>query len=412
LLFHSAEEYVDVTRSEPLSYPFNRSDTLDLDQRYAQLRAEAPMVRVKLAYGDEAWLATRFAEARFVLGDARFSRVVPTGRDEPRLGEHNTVGGILSMDPPEQTRIRRLAMKAFTQRGVEALRPFAVEVAEGLVDSMIERGAPADLVADFAVPLPVTIICTLLGVPVADHSLFAEWSEGFLSASGLTPERIAEYQGNLWQYMAKLLTERTTDPKDDLLSALAQVRDNDDRFSEEEILQLSAGLLAAGHETTMSQIPNFVLTLIDHPTELARIAENPEVIPQAVEELMRYVPLGIGAAFPRYAKEDIEVGGVLVKAGEAVLAALGSANRDDAAFPHADTLDVTRQGGPHIGFSHGAHHCLGAPLARMELVESLTLLFDRFPRLALDGDPESRGTFVLRGFRRVPVCGRAASVTE
>jgi len=390
---------VDATRSEPLSYPFNRADTLELDERYAKLRAEAPMVRVRLAYGDEAWLATRYEDARFVLGDARFSRVVPSGRDEPRMGEHNVAGGILAMDPPGQTRIRRLATKAFTHRGVEGLRPVAVKVANELVDAMIAHGSPIDLVANFAVPLPVTIICTLLGVPVQDHALFAKWSEGFLSATGLTPEQVAECQVNLWQYMAALLAERTAEPRDDLLSALAQVREADDRFSGDEILQLSAGLLAAGHETTMSQIPNFVLTLLDHPAELARIKADPELIPQAVEELMRYIPLGIGAAFPRYAKEDVEVGGVLVEAGEPVLAALGSANRDDAAFPDADTLDVTRQGGAHIGFSHGSHHCLGAPLARMELQVALETLVGRLPNLRL-AVPVEELTWKRGGFMR------------
>ena len=373
---------MDITRSEPLSYPFNRSDTLELHERYARLHAE-PMVRVKLAYGDEAWLATRYQDARLVLGDARFSRVLPAGRDEPRMGAHDAAGGMLSMDPPEQTRIRRLAMKAFTRHGVEALRPFATEVADGLVDTMIELGSPVDLVAHFAVPLPVTMICTMLGVPVADHTLFAEWSEGFLSATGLSPERVAECQGNLMAYMAKLLAERTVDPADDLLSAFAQVRDNDDRFTEDEILQLAAGLLAAGHETTMSQIPNFVLTLLQHPTELARIREDPEIIPQAVEELMRFVPLGIAAAAARYAKEDIEVGGVLVRKGEPVLVSVGAADRDESAFPQADVLDLTRQAAPHLGFSHGAHHCLGAPLARMELQVALAVLVGRLPNLRL-----------------------------
>jgi cytochrome P450 len=183
--------------------------------------------------------------------------------------------------------------------------------------------------------------------------------------------------------MATLLSERRAEPRDDLLSGLAMARDDDDRFSEMEILLFAAGLLAAGHETTTSQIPNFVLTLIEHPDELARLRAQPELVPQAVEELMRFIPLGVGSAFPRYAREDIEVGGVLVKAGEAVLAAIGSANRDDREFPDADALDLTRPIGPHLGFSHGAHHCLGAPLARMELQVALTTLVARLPDLRL-----------------------------
>ena len=373
---------MDITRSEPLSYPLNRADTLELDERYTQLLAE-PMVRVKLAYGDEAWLASRYDDARLVLGDARFSRVQPEGRDEPRLGERQVGGGMLSMDPPEQTRIRRLAMKAFTRHRVEELRPFAVEVANGLVDDMIAKGSPADLVSGFALPLPVTMICTMLGVPVEDHHLFGEWSEGFLSAPGITLEQAAEYQDLLVGYMARLLAERSADPRDDLLSAFAQVRDNDDRFTEEEILQLAAGLLAAGHETTVSQIPNFVLTLLQHPVELDRIRRDLSIVPQAVEELMRFVPLGIGAAFARYAKEDIEVGGVLVRKGEPVLVSVGAADRDESVFSHANTLDLTRESVPHLGFSHGAHHCLGAPLARMELQVALEVLVGRLPNLRL-----------------------------
>lgn len=374
---------MDTTESRILNYPFNRTDTLDLDERYAKLRDDEPMVRVQMPHGEVAWLATRYADARFVLGDARFSRVTPPGHDEPRMDPNSGPNGLLAMDPPEQTRVRRLGMKAFTQRSVETLRPKAIEVANELVDRMIDAGPPLDLVENFAVPLPVTMICTLLGVPLADHHLFREWSEAFVSATGLTPEQRGDYQVKLWTYMAALLQERKAEPRDDLLSKLALVRDDDDRFSEQEILMFAAGLLAAGHETTTSQIPNFVVTLIEHPEELARLRDQPDLVPQAVEELMRYVPLGVGAAFPRYAREDVEVGGVLVKKGEAVLASLGSANRDDRAFDDADRLDLTRPVSPHLGFSHGAHHCLGAPLARMELQVALTTLVGRLPNLRL-----------------------------
>jgi cytochrome P450 len=397
---------VDITGSQPLPYPFNRTDTLDLDERYAHLRDDEPMVRVQMPHGEQAWLATRYADARLVLGDPRFSRVTPAGHDEPRMAPDSAPGGILAMDPPEQTRLRRLATKAFTQRGVEALRPKAIEVATELVDRMIETGPPVDLVENFAMPLPVTMICTLLGVPLADHDSFREWSEAFVSASGLTSEQIADYQGKLWGYMGELLRERKAEPREDLLSGLAMARDEDDRFTEEEILQLASGLLAAGHETTTSQIPNFVATLIEHPEELARLRARPELVPQAVEELMRYVPLGVGSAFPRYAKEDVELGGVLVKKGEAVLASLGSANRDDRAFPEADKLDLTRPIGPHLGFSHGAHHCLGAPLARMELQVALTTIVGKLPGLRLAVPAEQlrwkQGSF-MRSIIELPV---------
>lgn len=374
---------MDRTPSEPLSYPFNQSDTLDLDPRYDRLRAECPMARVTLPYGEEAWLATRYEDARLVLGDPRFSRVVPPGHDEPRLGEYQLDAGMMSMDPPEQTRIRRLASKAFAQHGVESLRPKAIEVANELVDTMIELGSPVDLVAHLARPLPAAVIGAMFGVPAEDQAQFGHWMDSFLSATDHTPERLAQYQAELGAYVTKLLAERMTEPRGDLLSALALARDNDDRFTAQEILQLAAGLLAAGHETTASQIPNFVLTLLRNPAELARITEDPGLIPQAVEELTRFVPLGISAGFPRWAKEDVEVGGVLVKAGEPVLAAVASANRDEVAFPNANTLDVTRPAGPHLGFGHGSHYCLGAPLARLELQVTLATLVSRLPKLRL-----------------------------
>jgi cytochrome P450 len=389
-----------------MNYPFNRTDTLDLDQRYAQLRDDEPMVRVQMPHGESAWLATRYADARFVLGDARFSRVTPPGHDEPRFSAEPGLGGLLAMDPPEQTRVRRLGTKAFTQRSVEALRPKAIEVATELVERMIGAGPPVDLVENFAVPLPVTMICTLLGVPFADHHLFRKWSEGFVSATGLTPVERMDYQVKLWGYLAGLLQERKAEPREDLLSGLALARDNDDRFTEEEILLFAAGLLAAGHETTTSQIPNFVITLIEHPGELDRLRAQPELVPQAVEELMRFVPLGVGAAFPRYAREDVEVGGVLVKKGEAVLASLGSANRDDRAFEEADRLDLTRPVGTHLGFSHGAHHCLGAPLARMELQVALTTLVARLPNLRLavpNGKLRWKQGSFMRGITEMPI---------
>jgi cytochrome P450 len=328
--------------------------------------------------------------------------VLPEGRDEPRMGEQTFAEGILSMDPPEQTRIRRLAMKAFTRHRVEELRPLATEVSNRLVDTMIEKGSPADLVELFATPLPVTMICTMLGVPVEDHHRFGEWSQGFLSATGITPAQAAEYQGLLMGYMARLLAERGADPRDDLLSAFAQVRDDDDRFAEDEILQLAAGLLTAGHETTVSQIPNFVLTLLQHPGELDRLYRDPGLVPQAVEELMRFEPLGIAAAAARYAKEDVEVGGVVVRKGEPVLVSIGAADRDESAYPNADALELTRDGAPHLGFSHGAHHCLGAPLARMELQVALEVLGGRLPHLRL-AVPESELRWKFGGFMRSPV---------
>ena len=391
---------------EPRTYPFNTGDGLGMDPRYAQLRAEEPLSRVRLPHGEDAWLATRHADARVVLGDPRFSRAASIGRDEPRTQPEPVGGGILSMDPPEHTRVRRLAAKAFTMRRVELLRPRAQEIADGLVDRMVELGSPVDLVEHFALPLPITVICEMLGVPVADRDKFRAWSDAFLSTTSLSGEQVIEYRMKLWQYMGELVQARREQPADDLLTGLVQARDEDDRFTEDELVLLATGLLVAGHETTATQIPNFVYVLLNNPDELARLRAQPELLPQAVEELMRFVPLGVAAAFPRYALEDVELGGVLVKAGEPVLVAVGSANRDDRVFQNPDELDLTRSTNPHIGFGHGVHHCLGAPLARLELQVALGTLLRRFPELRF-GVPQEDITWkagmLVRGPSVLPV---------
>ncbi|WNV86272.1 cytochrome P450 [Umezawaea sp. Da 62-37] len=400
---------MDTTRAEPVGYPFNRAEDLELDERYARSRAGRQLVRVKMPYGEEGWLATRYEDVRIVLGDHRFSRAAAAaaGLDEPRTSPQTVGPGvILSMDPPEHSRVRRLAGKAFTHRNVERLRPKAEQVANELVDRMVEHGSPVDLIENFASPLPVAMICTMLGVPVEDQHRFLVWSEVFASATTLTAEETQARLGSLVQYMSELLRQRQEKPEDDLLSGLVLARDQDDRFTGEEILSLAIVLLGAGHENITSQIPNFVYTLLHHPDELARLRADRSLIPQAVEELMRYIPLGLGPVLARYALVDIEVGGVLVRAGEPVVASLGSANRDEDAFDRADVLDLTRQPGPHVGFGHGPHHCLGAALARMEMQIAMETLLDRFPDLRIavpDEDLKWRtGTF-MRSVLELPI---------
>lgn len=387
-------------------YPFSPPVRLDLDPTYAQLRRTQPMVRVQLPYGEEAWLATRYADVRTVLGDPRFSRAASVDRDEPRMTPQRVDGGILAMDPPEHTRLRRLVARAFTARRVEQLRPRTREIADDLLTRMIDSGPPADLVTAFATPLPITVICELLGVPVADQDGFHVWSEAIVSTTSLPPERIREYLDNLYAYIAGLVAERRHAPRDDLISALVEARDQRDKLSETELVQLIAGLLAAGHETTVTQIPNFVYALLTHPDEWERLKSAPQLIPNAVEELMRWVPLGVGSSFPRYALEDVDIGGVRVRAGEPVIASLSSANRDETVFADPDRLDLTRAVNPHLGFGHGVHHCLGAQLARMELQVALAALLDRLPGLRL-AVPEAelawKSGLLVRGLRTLPV---------
>jgi cytochrome P450 len=389
------------------SYPFSQPDRLHLDPLYAQLRRTEPLVRIRMPFGEEAWLATRYADVKTVLGDPRFSRAASVGRDEPRITPRQIGGGILSMDPPDHSRLRRLVAKAFTARRVELLRPGATAIATELIDAMVAEGPPVDLVARFATPLPVRVICELLGVPAADQDRFHTWSEAIVSTTSLTPQQIAGYLDNLHDYMAGLIAQRRVTPTDDLIGALVQARDGDnDRLSEQEMVQLAAGLLAAGHETTVTQIPNFVYILLSNPDQLALLRSTPALVPGAVEELMRYVPLGVAAAFARYATEDIDLGGVLVRGGDPVIASLSSANRDGEVFEDPDRFDVTREVNPHIGFGHGVHHCLGAQLARMELQVALDTLLKRLPALRLavaEKDLDWKTGLLVRGLRSMPV---------
>jgi cytochrome P450 len=388
-------------------YPFSDPDRLNLDPLYAQLRRREPVARVRLPFGEEAWLATRYQDVKMVLGDPRFSRAASVGRDEPRTSPQPIGGGIMSMDPPDHSRLRRLVAKAFTARRVEELRPATITIAGELVDAMRPAGPPADLVEHFSTPLPVRVICRLLGVPAGDQRLFRTWSEAIISTTSLPPETIVDHLGSLYAYMAGLVAQRRDEPADDLIGALVQARDEDnDRLTEQEMVELAAGLLAAGHETTVTQISNFVYVLLTHPEQLAVLRARPGLVPAAVEELLRYVPLSAAAGFARYATEDLELSGVRIRAGEPVIAAMFSANRDATVFAEPDRFDITREAGPHIGFGHGVHHCLGAQLARMELQVALGTLLDRLPELTLAVDSkelEWKSGVLVRGLRSLPV---------
>lgn len=387
----------------PLSYPFNVPESLELSEEYEQAHNRPGLLKVRMAYGEPAWLVTRYAEARFVLGDQRFSRAEGARHDEPRQSEGRQDSGILGMDPPDHTRLRTLVAKAFTVRQVEKLRPQVKQLANELLDELEAAGPPADLVDRYALPIPVAVICRMLGVPAEDRPRFRVWSDAALSTSSLTAAEFDANMEELRAYMRKLIEEHRRAPQDDLMTALIDARDVNDRLSEVELVDLCVGILVAGHETTATQIPNFVLALLDHPGQLALLRERPELIGGAVEELLRFVPLGSGASQARYATEDVEVGGTLVRAGTPVLVAVGAANRDALRFDAPGTLDISRTGMQHLGFGHGVHHCLGAPLARLELQEAIGALITRFPDLRLAGDVVWKSEMLVRGPRVMPV---------
>jgi cytochrome P450 len=301
-----------VDRLRPVrDYPFGPPDGPLPHPLYAQLRDHEPLARVQMPYGDEAWLVTRYADARTVFGDPRFSRTA--GGDDPRMSPEQTIEGLLSLDPPDHTRLRRLVATAFTARQVEQLRPRTQQIADDLVEAMVAAGPPADLVTGFALPLPLTVTCELLGVPVADRGRFERWASAIFDTS-LSPRQFRDQVARLRAYMAGQVRRRRQDPSQaDLLAALARAGDGQDRLSGDEILSLAMLLLAAGYETTAGQIANFVHVLGTHPGPADQLRDQPGLVPSAVEELMRFVANAAFAGPARYATEDVQLSGGVVR---------------------------------------------------------------------------------------------------
>lgn len=371
-------------------FPTVEDQSLDPDPLLLELLDGEPVSRVRLPFGQPCWLVTRHDDVRFVLSDPRFSRSLTLQADVARTTPMLPLeDSILAMDPPDHTRIRRLVSTAFTARRVADLRERAQGIVDGLLDGVERAGPPADLVEDLALPLPIAMICELLGVPFADRARFRAWADTFMTSSGFTIEELLDAHGQICGYLAGMIELRRNAPTDDLLGALVAVRDGDgDRISEPELVSLSLALLVAGYETTASQLSKFVYALLRHPDQLALLRARPELVPNAVEELMRLVPLSSGTTLAYIATEDVEVGGVTIRAGEAIMAAPGAANRDPAVFAEPNALDVTREGITHFGFGHGPHFCVGAHLARMEMQVALTTLLVRFPALRLAVPPD------------------------
>ncbi|MCT2545066.1 MULTISPECIES: cytochrome P450 [Streptomyces] len=387
------------------AYPFGPVERLEVDPKLAEICGEQPVLRVSLPYGGDAWLVTRHADVRTVLADPRFSRAAAVGEDIPRTvatGLPST--SMLSMDPPEHSRLRRRVANSFTVRRVEALRPRVQHIVNGLLDTMLAAGGPSDLTQTLTWPLPITVICELLGVPVADRDRFNVWVDGLLMLSD--PVRSMEARGLLNDYLAGLVALRRTTPTDDLLGELANVADEEDRLLDEELVSLGVSLLSAGQEATANQLGNFVYTLLTRPDLWQKLVADPGLVPDAVEELSRIIPISASAGFTRIAIEDVELGGQTIRAGDAVVAELGIANRDPEVFDHPEEIDFHRGNVPHVTFGHGVHHCLGAQLARMELRVVLESLLRRLPGLHLAVPVEQiswRTNRLIRGVDALPV---------
>ena len=395
---------------EPITYPFSEPERLEVDPGYAQAREREGLTRAQLPYGRPTWLLTRYEDVKSMLGDPRFSREHAVGEDEPRVMPYvHRSDALTTMDPPRHSRLRRVVSKAFSSRRIETLRPRTQLIVDDLLDAVEKNGAPADLMSSFALAVPLLVVCDLLGVPYTDRDRFHEWSAILAStaSAGVAGTDLAQANEDLRGYLAGLIEQRRQEPAEDLLTVLVEARDTDDRLTEDEMISLAWSVLLAGYEITAYQVGNFAYTLLTRPELVRRLREEPAVLPQAVEELLRQVPLTSASFYPRVATEDVELGGTLVKAGEAALPSMMSANRDESVYPGADEIDFDRPGGaPHLAFSYGIHHCLGAQLARMELQVVVRALVERFPGLRLAVPPEQvpwRKGSILRGPLELPV---------
>jgi cytochrome P450 len=370
---------------------------------HARLRAQHPVAPVIMPGGTPAWLITGYAQARAALTDPRLLKLPKGWRPEPHSLEAALELHMLNSDPPDHERLRKLVNKAFTARRVEQLRPRISVITAGLLDDMSAQ-QEVDLLTAFAFPLPVTVICELLGVPVADRDQFRAWSATIVSES-VSPEVAQDHITAMIGYFRNLLAARRRAPADDLLSDLISARDDTDRLSEDELLSMAWLLLVAGHETTVNLIAGGVLALLLNPGELARLRADPALLGGAVEELLRYVSPVNDATF-RFAAEPLEIDGVPIGPGEVVLVALSGANRDPSRYPHPEGLDVGRDSGGHLAFGHGIHYCLGAPLARLEAEIAFRGLLERFGAMTLAVPPDAlrwRPSSLIHGLESLPV---------
>ncbi|HEY4456512.1 MAG TPA: cytochrome P450 [Pseudonocardiaceae bacterium] len=372
-----------VPDDSPLLFPFDTPRWQYPEPVHAELLAHDPVPTVRLASGQRARLATRFADVRTVLADNRFSRAEGAKPDAPTVVPGtNAPEMITSMDPPEHTRLRRLVSKAFTFRAVERLRPRCEQVVDGLLTRMA-RERPADIVTMLADPLPATMICEMLGVEVDDRQVFYRWLRAATAVVAAPPEEVEAATAQAAGYLFELFARRRAEPADDLVTALVQVNDEGDRLTEPELLMTVLTLFGAGQETTSNQLTKSLVLLLRHRNQWDLLVDKPDLVPGAVEELLRVVRLGPGA-FTRVAVTDVELTGGRVAYGEAIFAVLNAANHDPTVFSDPDRIDVARDNASaHLSFGHGIHHCLGAPLARLELQLALHGLVTRFPALRL-----------------------------
>jgi cytochrome P450 len=360
----------------------------DPPEELARIREQKGVTRVVTPFGLPAWLVTRYDDVREVLSDpARFSnarRGLPLpGELLEEMGEdeiqRRRAGQLLAMDPPQHTRLRRMLTPEFTVRRIGRLAPRIEEIVESHLDELERQGPPADLVSGFALPIPSLVICELLGVPYAERTRFQERTRRQLDLSVPIQQRM-ELQRQSREFMRGQVARAKAAPGDDMLGML--VREHGDELTDDELIGISGLLLVAGHETTANMLGLGTLALLCHPEQLALVRDDPAAVEPAVEELLRWLSI-VPSGIPRVTTTEVTLDGQTIPAGELVMAALVAADRDPALVEEPDRLDVTRGAMGHVAFGHGVHHCLGAPLARMEMRTAFPALLRRFPSLAL-----------------------------
>ncbi|MEV0226226.1 cytochrome P450 [Streptomyces sp. NPDC050704] len=371
--------------------PFTATSGDERHEIYAELAAKGPIHTITMPDGQSAWLVTGYAEAKALLSDPRLvkhgwqaiSFVTKLSDDVARgIFTH-----MLNSDPPDHTRLRKLVTSVFTRRRVEKLVPRIQQMTDELI-AAVEGEDTVDLVSTLAYPLPLGVICELIGIPEEDRGDFRTWTARAMSPDMYSFEEFQEAATSLLIYSRDLIERRRRDPQDDLLSGLITARDDGERLTEDELTSMIYLLLIAGHETTVGLIGNSVRGLLTHPDQFTLLRRHPELLESAIEEFLRH-DSAVQATTPYWTTEPVDVGGVRIPAGSMLLIALMAANRDLERFPRGATLDITRDTPAHIAFGHGIHHCVGAPLARTEARIVLRTLLDRFPDLRLAEPAES-----------------------
>ena len=395
-----------------LPTPFGAAWAKDPWEEYARLRSSGGITKIAVRPGLRPWVVTSYQYVRALLVDPRLSSnadntteevraAILAGQPEERV---NLIGrNLLTVDPPDHTRLRRLVSSALSAHRVAAMEGAVRQTADRLLDGLVGRDE-ADLLADYAVPLAVTVACALIGLPESAHDQFCEWGRALIRAELHTAEAFDEVTAKMLDYFVPLVDSRRREPGDDLVSILAVAR-NEDQLDDDELMSVVFQLFFAGHETTAYFLANAVLALLERPVERAVVAADPRALAAAVEELLR-LEGSVKVPSWRFATAPIDVGGVTIEPGEPVLAVLAAANRDETLVAEPDRFRLDRGGNQHLAFGYGIHHCLGASLGRIEARVGIDRLFTRFPELSLVRPAEElrwRVNLLIRGVSELPV---------